>query len=179
LSDLLTNLWDLINRGDKEAWAELVRRYARLVFTTARRVGLDAYDAEDCSQHTWLALYRNRRAIRDAGRLPAWLILTTRREAISILKRRRREISQLSDIVEPRIPVPPDEELLRLEQLDKLEHGLKHMDPRCQKLLRALFTAEETVSYRDLAKSLGISANSLGPIRARCLERLRRIMEKP
>lgn len=178
MRNMLGVIWEKAKQGDNSAWAELVESYSRLVYTVARRVGLTAYDAEDCAQHTWLALYRNRRVIRDPERLPSWLILTTRRQAIRMLRRRKRANSYLRKSSISEKIIPPDEELLRLEQLDGLEKGIAKMGPRCRKLLEALFLAENPVSYQDLAKSLNISLNSLGPIRSRCLKRLKKIMEE-
>jgi RNA polymerase sigma factor (sigma-70 family) len=174
----LGEIWNRVKDGDKSAWSEIVARYANLVFTVARRVGLTTYDAEDCAQHTWLALYRHRNAIRDPRRLPAWLILTTRREAIRMIQRQRRAGSLALESTEETAVALPDEELMRLEQLDALEHALSKLDPRCRTLLRALFFSEESLSYNDIAVSLGLAPNSMGPIRSRCLKRLKRILEE-
>ena len=70
----IEHIWKSVLAGDVHAWGELVRVYAALVNTVARRVGLSGLDAEDCAQHTWMSLYRNRRVIKDPQALPAWLI---------------------------------------------------------------------------------------------------------
>ena len=75
-------LWERVLADDRTSWADVVRRYAALVFTVAIRAGLSQTDAEDCGQQVWLALYRTRMQLRDPDRLPAWLIQTTRRRAI-------------------------------------------------------------------------------------------------
>jgi DNA-directed RNA polymerase specialized sigma24 family protein len=46
---------------------------------------------------------------------------------------------------------------------------------RCRVLLEALYLAGER-SYADIANDLGIPIGSIGPTRARCLERLRTIL---
>jgi len=60
-------------RGDDDAFAELVGRHGRLVWTACRHLtGSDA-GADDAFQASFLVLVRNARSVRDAGRLSAWL----------------------------------------------------------------------------------------------------------
>jgi RNA polymerase sigma factor (sigma-70 family) len=178
MNNQIDKLWDKVRKGDQDAWARLVNRYAGLVNTVARRVGLSTFDAEDCAQNTWLALYRNRAVIRDPSRLPAWLIMTTKRYAIRMLDRQYRQ-STFSQHVEPEsVGAPPDEELLRLESQDILNHAIGQLDERCQRLLHALFLSPDSPSYRKIADTLQISPNAMGPLRSRCMKRLRKILDE-
>ncbi len=155
-----------------------MQRYAGLVNTVARRVGLSAYDAEDCGQHTWIALYRNRRVIRDPARLPGWLALTTRRQAVRMLQRQYRESDMLAEAPPTEGTVLPDEDLVRIELQDALEHAVAQLDERCREVLIALFLDPENVSYQDIADRLGLSPNTMGSLRSRCLKKLRSILEE-
>lgn len=174
----INEIWEKVKEGDPEAWEKLVRRYAGLVNTVALRAGLAVSDAEDCAQHTWMALYRRRKAIKDPSGLPAWLILTTRRQAIRMLRQqsRRDELGPNLEAVDSTIP--PDEELLRLERVDMLQYAMEHLDKRCQRLLRALFTSPESRSYKEIAAALKISPNTMGSLRARCLKKLRKKLDE-
>lgn len=53
-----------------------------------------------------------------------------------------------------------------------MHRGLDSLDERCQRLLRLLFFEEPALSYEDAARSLGMPLGSIGPTRARCLEKL-------
>ena len=181
--DLLLNLqvgiiWEDVRNGGQEAWVKLVRRYAGLVNTVALRVGLSALDAEDCAQHTWVALYRNRKVIRDPSKLPSWLIQTTRRHAMRMLQRQSRFSNSPLNVELISDNTLPDEELIRLERLDILQYATRQLDGRCQRLLSALFMSPENLSYREIAKAIKISPNSMGPLRSRCLRRLKKILEE-
>jgi RNA polymerase sigma factor (sigma-70 family) len=125
-----------------------------------------------------MALYRNRSRIRDPLKIPAWLISTARRRAIWMLRQQSQQTGfpEVDEVME--MPALPDEELLRLERLDILQHAMEQLDERCQKLLMALFLSPETMSYNEIAETLKISPNAMGPLRSRCLKRLRKILDE-
>ena len=93
----LSQIWNEILSDDKDSWKELVIRYQPLVMTVALRTGLSNSDAEDCSQHTWISLYKNRDRIADPLRLPSWLIKTTNRRAMRIIYNKKRDREILSE----------------------------------------------------------------------------------
>ncbi len=169
-------IWSGVLAGDTRAWTELVDLYSSLVFTIARRAGLDEADAEDCAQFTWISLYRRRRSIRDPVALPAWLIRTTHRRALTLHQRRgrRNELESEQPLSQPRLP---DELVSEIEQQALLEIALSQLDPRCRRLLDALYLAPQPLSYQEIARDLRIKPNSLGPLRSRCLQRLKKILE--
>ena len=82
----------------------------------------------------------------------------------------------ISEAENPKETTLPDEELLRLERYGQLITALAHLDARCRTLLHAVFLSPEEMSYRDIAKELGIPVNSMGPTRKRCLNKLKKIL---
>jgi hypothetical protein len=50
------------------------------------------------------------------------------------------------------------------------------MPDRCQRLLLVLMT-DPPPSYQDVAETLSMPIGSIGPTRARCLERLRDLLD--
>ena len=74
---------DLVIRArnrDKQAWDELVERYAPLVWSICRRYQLGGADANDVGQNVWLQLVNHLETLRDPAALSGWLTTTTRRE---------------------------------------------------------------------------------------------------
>ena len=86
---------DLVERaasGDWEAWSELVDRFANLIWSVARSVGLNASDAADVSQTTWLRFCEHLGDLNDPSRAGAWLATTARREAIRVSRLGARQV---------------------------------------------------------------------------------------
>lgn len=169
-------LWNHILKGSSEAWAELVRRYQALVYAIPSRSGLSMTDCGDCFQQTWIALFENKRKIKDPARLSAWLVTTAKRETQRLLNLAKRDPDnpQAVDHADPAIPA--DEELIQIERQAQLEIAIGELNSRCRRIVEAFFFSPEKLSYEDIAKSLGIAPNSLGPVRRRCLTRLRDIL---
>lgn len=174
----LRELWTRIIDGDFKAWHQLVKQYSTLVYTIACRTGLSRPDAEDCAQHTWLALYRRRRSIKDPAAVPAWLIRTTHREAVRTVRNlgRQPKTDDLTDSVDAG-PLP-HESIASVEFQVALKKGLDRLDPRCRKLIEEMYLSNRKIKYKELASVLGVKSNSLGPLRKRCLVKLREILKE-
>ena len=171
-------LWQDVRNNVDGAWNTLIERYQALVYAVVTRTGLSTADAADCFQQTWVLLYQNRKKIQDPTRLSAWLVTTAKREALRTIRRAYRTSSDEPSPDTPGSDPLPDQALEQLELQSELERALKQIDSRCRALLQAIFFAPESRSYADIAADLGLAANSLGPIRQRCLKRLRRLLEE-
>lgn len=169
-------LWQRVLTDHPRAWEELVDRYKSLVYAVCSYTGLNEADAADVFQHTWIALYENRFRLQDATRISSWLVTTAKREAIR--HRHRQARMQPDDCLEGEAdPHPiPDEELQTMELQATLETALGRIDPACRNLLYCFFFADEDQSYEEIAESFGLSPNTLGAKRRRCLEKLKGIL---
>ncbi|HEY3064048.1 MAG TPA: sigma-70 family RNA polymerase sigma factor [Chloroflexota bacterium] len=170
-------------RGEQAAWNALVDRYSALIYSIPLKLGLSEHDAADVFQSVCLALVEKMAAIRDPRGLPAWLMTTTTRQCWAVLRQRQRELSVAggADVVEVEPPDPdplPDEEILSLERQHVVRTAVAHLPANCRTLLEALFSdSAQSMSYQELAETLGVPLNSLGPTRARCLAKLKRLLD--
>jgi RNA polymerase sigma factor (sigma-70 family) len=172
-------------RGDETAWQCLVLRYQRLIYAIPRRSGLDEDQATDIFQDVFLALVEKLDEIEQPERLHAWLVTTARRKTLrAIAKERANLISKSEEIDEHEMndvsdtsPLP-DEALERLEQEHRVRAAVDSLDERCRKLLKLLFYRSDPPPYAQVAAELGTREGSIGPTRARCLEKLMRILQK-
>ena len=164
-------------RGDQHAWDALVERYAPLVWSICRRYRLDRADAEDVAQTVWLRLVDQLDRLRDPDALPGWLVTTTRRECPQALDTARKTGTLGLATSRRGLPDPQaaaaEQELLAAERRAALREAFTGLPPHCQRLL-ALLIQDPPVSYAEISARLGISIGSIGPIRRRCLDRLRR-----
>jgi DNA-directed RNA polymerase specialized sigma24 family protein len=66
-----------------------------------------------------------------------------------------------------------DEEVLVAERNAALRAAFAELSPRCYQLL-SMLVGDPPPPYADISAVLGVPVGSIGPTRARCLERLRR-----
>jgi RNA polymerase sigma factor (sigma-70 family) len=174
----LTQIWEKVCDGDPASWQKLVHKYAALVYSVAKRTGLSDADAEDCSQQTWLTLYRKRNSIKDPKAIPSWLIKTTHRHAVKLAQQLNRlSTLEQSDVYSSTDPIPIDEIVL-LEQQVLIQDGLRELEPRCRKLLTELYFSDPPKSYKEISRIMGVNQNNIGPMRSRCLEKLKKMLKK-
>lgn len=177
--------------GDRRGWDSLVHRYQRLIYTVPRRAGLGEHEAADVFQATFSRLFEHLDTIAQPDRVQAWLVTTARRETLRRLQQLRRERpfaaapagGDTEDREDPalRIPDPdplPPERLQSLQQQDRLWRALRRLDGRSQAMIELLFLRDPPPAYREIAERLQIAEGSIGPTRARCLEKLRDALAK-
>jgi RNA polymerase sigma factor (sigma-70 family) len=159
--------------GHRNAWNEIVERYAPLIWSICRRHGLGSADAADVAQAVWLHLVDQLDHLRDPGALPGWLATTTIRECLRRLTGRGAERldTRLADSLQSAADVVIDEEILA-ERHMALRAAFAGLPPRYQQLL-SMLTSDPPHSYAEISAELGIPVGSIGPYRARCLGRLR------
>ena len=91
-SDLLR---DYAENGSEPAFAELVRRHIALVYSSALRMVVDPYYAEDVTQATFATLARQARRLTGRALLSGWLHRTASNLAAKLvrgeMRRRARE----------------------------------------------------------------------------------------
>ena len=164
--------------GDEDAWDDLVARFAGLVWSVARGYGLDVADVADVSQTCWLRLAENLHRLHDRERVGAWLATTARRESLAVLKRGRRQVPSGVTFDDEQAGGPePDSSLLRRERSAALFAAFRELPASCRTLLRVLL-ADPAPSYAEVSENLDMPVGSIGPRRARCLERLRVTVER-
>ncbi len=169
-------------RGDPDGWEEALKRYGRLIWSVALRSGAKGDQAEEVFQRTWAALVESIHELKQPERLASWIASTTRHHALRLFaeedrQRRICSIEDTPDSTEPEAPVDTEGDLLNLEQGAALHQALDLLDPRCQNLLRLLFFAEPPLDYQEVAARTGMAVGSIGPIRSRCLKKLKKKFE--
>lgn len=161
--------------GSTTAWNELVDRFAPLVWNICMRYKLSAADAADVSQNVWLRLTERLDSIREPAALAGWLATTTRRECLRTFRGHHGEVPTPFDfdVADSAERTDPDRGLLADERREAVLAALGELPERARTLLLML-AADPPRSYREISDTLDIPIGSIGPTRARYLERLRR-----
>jgi len=164
--------------GEESAWRLLVQRYRRLIYTVPRRAGLAEPEAADAFQRTFQRLYENLDALREPARVRAWLVTTARRETLRLLAQANAETGPagLDELPDPG-PLP-DELLDGLQQQHRVRAAVARLDPASRRFIELVFLRDEAPAYEAVAAELGIAVGSIGPTRARCLAKLRRLLDE-
>ena len=173
----VTDLVARARNGDKQAWDALVERFAPLIWSICRRHRLGATDADDVSQSVWLRLVDQLDRVREPAALPGWLVTTTQRECRRVVRtvRGSRPVAYVLDVenLPDELARTADHELLEAERHAALRQAFGALDPFSRQLV-ALLIQDPPVPYTEISARLGIAVGSIGPSRARCLEKLRR-----
>ena len=173
--------------GDQAAWETLIKRYQRLMYAIPRRAGLDEDQSADVFQEVFATLFQKLDDIQQPERLHSWLVTTARRKTWRVITKQRETQNTVADdesgSAEEMSSIPdnaalPDEVLLKLEEQHRVRTAVAALDDRCRKLLTLLFYETEPPSYAEIATLLGTSEGSIGPTRARCLEKMLRLLDK-
>ncbi|GGK82549.1 RNA polymerase sigma factor [Sphaerisporangium melleum] len=161
---------------DETAWRDLVARFGYRMWAVARAIGLDPADAGDAVQAAWLRLLESRHTIRDPERVGAWLVTTTRHEAVRVARRRAGDgpSGMPAEIAAP--DADPATMTLTDDEGRRLWAAVDTLPGPCRALVRLIVMAPDA-SYAQLSRRLDMPIGSIGPTRIRCLKRLRSLMK--
>ncbi len=135
--------------GDAQAFAEIIRRHAGLVYGAALRILADVDRASDVAQETFLQLTKDAHSV--TGSLPGWLHRVATHKAIDQMRRdtsrRRREVEYAAE--RPR-------EVTEWRDLSRhVDEELNKLDNETREILVAHFLQGRTT--REIAMAHGVS----------------------
>ena len=150
------DLVEAARRGDREAYADLIRPRGDRLFALAQRILRDVDRTEDALQEALVIAWRDLPGLRDPDRFDAWLHRLVVRSCLREAVRERRLVANLR-VLPLDLPAATDE-LLSLADRDQLERGFRRLDPQ-QRAILALrhFAGFEPAEIADI---LGIPAGT-------------------
>lgn len=177
----IARLLDKCKKGDEQAWSRLVDRFSSLVYSVPARMGLNSDDCADAFQNTFVALSKSIDRIEHAVALPRWLAVTAAREALRLRRVSSRYPNESSfDDMDLDTLVAAEEEsaeanAVKSVEADTLRAAVAKLPEKCRTLLELLFLGN-AVSYAEISERAGVPVGAIGPTRARCLDKLRKIL---
>jgi len=163
--------------GNQHAWRALLVRYQRLIYSVPLRLGLATEQADDIFQQTCLRLYERLPSLRDPKYVRSWLATTAQRLSLDFLTLRRVEsLDGTEPAPDPSSSSTLEEDLLRLEEQQRIRLAVERLPDRCRKLVHLLFYDPARPSYVEAARRLDVPVGSIGPVRRRCFDKLRKLL---
>jgi RNA polymerase sigma factor (sigma-70 family) len=167
--------------GNPEAWSELIDKYKNLIFSVPIKYGFSRDEAADIFQEVCLSLLSELQTLRTPRALPKWLMTVTAHKCFHRRRMSNRFVSVESEALEligGKIPPEALQLVVEAEREQGLREAIAKRAPRCKRLVNMLFFETPPRAYRDVAQDLGITVGAIGFMRQRCLDKLRKAVEK-
>jgi len=165
-------LCQFAEQGDEAAFAEIVRRYADLVYSAALRLtSCNTSLAEDVSQQVFIDLARKAGTLSHHASLVGWLHTVTRYNARSVIRgeQRRQLREQEASLMHDNSPAPGTDWAQIQPLLDDAVGQLGAADSEA--VLLRFFQGK---SHREVGEVLGLGEDSARKRIDRALEKLRK-----
>lgn len=167
--------------GDAAAWKALVEGLSPLVWSVVRAHRLSDADGHEVYQTAWFRFAQHLGRIREPDKAGSWLASTARNECLKVIRSLTRlqptdDPQVLDRVSEDRTPeqylIDAEDQADEARRIRLLWQEFEELGDRCRQLLRVLM-ASPPPSYVEVSVALGIAVGSIGPLRQRCLRRLR------
>jgi RNA polymerase sigma factor (sigma-70 family) len=166
-------------KGSEEAWSALIDKYKNLIFSIPIKYGFSPDEANEIFQAVCLDVLNGLSQLREPRALAAWLIQMTSHKCFRWKDERNRHAeTQLQETLADELPKIPEELFREIEREQILREAVAALSPDCKRLVDLLFFEDPPIPYEELSKTLGMAKGSIGATRMRCLEKLRRWLDK-
>ena len=166
-------------KGNESGWSALIGKYKNLIFSIPIRYGLSEEDAADIFQAVCMDLLTELPRLREPNALAGWLIQVSRNKCFHRKQAQERyKVQEIDDLNSYASPAEPEGLVTQVEQEQVLREALLDLSPRCRQLVHMLFFEMPARPYQQVASELELAAGSIGFIRRRCLDKLRRRLEE-
>ena len=127
------DLVEAARRGDREAYADLIRARGDRLYAIAQRILRDVDRTEDAVQDALVIAWRDLPGLRDVDRFDAWLHRLVVRSCLAEAIRNRRLITNLY-VLPVDLPSTTDD-YVNVADRDQLERGFRRLPPEQRALL--------------------------------------------
>jgi RNA polymerase sigma factor (sigma-70 family) len=166
-------------KGDPQAWESLILRYRRLIYSIPVRFSFTAADCSDVFQAVCLRLIEHLGDLKDDTKVSSWLITTTTRQCIHVRAQKHRETSTDDEFDEPVDPADTVETIrIQSQEQQGVRDAVELLPERCRRLVEMLYFDIKSPTYEAIAQTMEMPVASVGPTRARCLEKLRTLLRR-
>ena len=166
--------------GNQAAYADLVKRHQRFVFTLALRFAKNREDAEEIAQDCFIKAYRSLSAFQRQSKFSTWLYSIVYTTAMTFLRKKRVDTDSIDD----------ENTYIQLENSSSshdvnsaenksrsyyLNQAITQLMPDDAAIITLFYMGEQ--SLEEIGKSLGIETNTVKVKLFRARQRLKEKLE--
>lgn len=169
-------VWRLRN-GDREACRDLIRSHHQGVYGYLRRLGADAFLAEDLTQETYAKAWQRIETLRKSASLRSWLMTIARNEYLQSVRAGRQGTAGTEGRSEMEDPGPgPEGEAVLTERDRRVRRAVAQLEGPLQEALALHYFQE--LSLREVGAVLGIPPGTVKSRIHRAIGCLRNLLEE-
>ena len=175
MHNLIPNEKDLINElqnGNKKAYHILFETYYKLLFLYANSLTKNKYKSEDIVQNVFLKLWVNRENILITTSLKNYLYKSVYNIFVTDYQRNQKELNILQEIhgeVLQKLAKEEDEKIN--DRLRWIENEIQSLPKKAREIF--IMNKKRGLTYKEIARILDISENTVESHIGRALKRLR------
>ena len=166
--------------GDQPAYAELVKRHQRFVFTLALRFTKNREDAEEIAQDCFIKAYRSLNSFQQTAKFSTWLYTIVYTTSMTFLRKRKLD-TQSIDCEDSHIQLENHLSSFNadlVEQKSKfayLNYAIDQLLPDDAAIITLFYKGEQSVE--EIGKTLGMQSNTVKVKLHRARHRLKEKLE--
>ena len=167
--------------GNQAAYADLVKRHQRFVFTLALRFAKNREDAEEIAQDCFIKAYRSLSAFQRQSKFSTWLYTITYNTSITFLRKKKLNIQSIDD----------EKTLVQLEnqessfsantmeqksRVNRVNEAIGQLSPDDAQIINLFYKGEQ--SLEEIGQIMGMEPNTVKVRLHRARHRLKDKLEK-
>ena len=167
--------------GSQSAYADLVKRHQRFVFTLALRFSKKREDAEEISQDCFVKAYRSLASFQQQSKFSTWLYSIVYTTAMTSLRKKRIETSSIHDEddslhIEGQIAVIDTDQAENNSRSYYLNQAIAQLLPDDAAVLTLFYKGEQSIE--EISRALDIETNAVKVKLFRARQRLKEKLER-
>jgi len=174
---------DLIEQtlaGDQSAYADLVKRHQRFVFTLAMRFAKSREDAEEIAQDCFIKAYRSLSSFQKQSKFSTWLYSIVYTTAMTTLRKKRIATDSIDDeetfVQIENKPSGYDDNAENKSRTFYVNQAIDQLLPDDAAIITLFYKGEQ--SLEEIAQTMGIEANTVKVKLFRARQRLKEKLER-
>lgn len=167
--------------GDQFAYADLVKRHQRFVFTLALRFAKGREDAEEIAQDCFVKAYRSLASFQGQSKFSTWLYSIVYTTAMTFLRKKRVDTDSIDDEgtfvqVESHESAYDTNNAENKSRSYYLNQAIEQLLPDDATIITLFYKGEQ--SLEEIAQAMGIETNTVKVKLFRARQRLKEKLER-